>query len=422
MGSKNLKAVVLRGYRAIRVHDPAAFQASVDQAYQELKDEGAIVSFNQDGTAGSIDFANDEFLLPTYNYYDGTFEGASGLNAVSQSKQLWLRNVACASCPIACSKVGKIRRGRRKGLVSDVVEYETAAMMGSNLGIGDIREVAYLVKKCDALGLDGMSAGGVIGFAMEAFQKGIITAADTEGLRLSFGDPEAAEYLLEIIAARKKGLGDLLAGGVKKAAAALGGCAPDFAVHIKGLECPAWGPRTVPGMALALATADRGGCHQRAFPINYELGGYWNGEPVERLGLKDKGEMVAYLQNYLAGLDALVKCDFAQYGIKGETYCRMLEAATGREWSLDGLMLLGERIWNQIRLFNLREGFTRSDDTLPKRFMEEPLPSGPHRGHMITREVLDQLLDDYYAVRGWNKEGAPTAAKLEQLNITNRPV
>lgn len=132
--------------------------------------------------------------------------------------------------------------------------------------------------------------------------------------------------------------------------------------------------------------------------------------------------MVAYLQNYLAGLDALVKCDFAQYGIKGETYCRMLEAATGREWSLDGLMLLGERIWNQIRLFNLREGFTRSDDTLPKRFMEEPLPSGPHRGHMITREVLDQLLDDYYAVRGWNKEGAPTAAKLEQLNITNRPV
>ncbi len=422
MGSKNLKAVVLRGYRAIRVHDPAAFQASVDQAYQELKDEGAIVSFNQDGTAGSIDFANDEFLLPTYNYYDGTFEGASGLNAVSQSKQLWLRNVACASCPIACSKVGKIRRGRRKGLVSDVVEYETAAMMGSNLGIGDIREVAYLVKKCDALGLDGMSAGGVIGFAMEAFQKGIITAADTEGLRLSFGDPEAAEYLLEIIAARKKGLGDLLAGGVKKAASAIGGSTADFAVHIKGLECPAWGPRTVPGMALALATADRGGCHQRAFPINYELGGEWNGEPVDRLGLKDKGEMVAYLQNYLAGLDALVKCDFAQYGIRGETYCRMLEAATGREWSLDELMLLGERIWNQIRLFNLREGFTRSDDTLPKRFMEEPLPSGPHRGHMITREILDRLLDDYYAVRGWNKEGAPTAAKLEQLTITDRPV
>ncbi len=422
MGSKNLKAVVLRGRQVIRVHDPAAFQSAVDQAYQELKDEESIASFNLDGTAGSIDFANDEFLLPTRNYFDGVFEGAAGLNAISQGKKIWLRNVACASCPIACSKVGKVRRGRRKGLISDVVEYETAAMMGSNLGISDIREVAYLVKKCDALGLDGMSSGGVIGFAMEAYQKGLITAADSEGVTLSFGDSEAADYLLEIIAARKKGLGDLLAGGVREAAATMGGSASDFAVHIKGLECPAWGPRSVPGMALALATADRGGCHQRAFPINNEVGGEWNGEPVDRLGLKDKGEMVAQLQNYLAGLDTLVKCDFAQYGIQGETYCRMLEAATGQKWSLDGLMLLGERVWNQVRLFNLREGFSRSDDTLPKRFMEEPLPSGPYKGHMITREILDQLLDDYYAARGWTQAGAPTSARLEQLAIVDRPV
>lgn len=422
MGSKNLKAVTLYGSKTIRVHDPVAFQNAVNQAYQELKDEEAITAFNLDGTAASIDFANDEFLLPTRNYYDGVFEGASGLNAVSQNKRFWLRNVACASCPIACSKIGTIRRGRHRGLVSDVVEYETAAMMGSNLGISDIREVAYLVKKCDALGLDGMSAGGVIGFAMEAFQKGMITTADTEGVNIAFGDPDAADYLLEIIASRKKGLGDLLAAGVKKAAAAMGDPASDFAVHIKGLECPAWGPRTVPGMALALATADRGGCHQRAFPINYEIGGEWNGEAVDRLGLDDKGGMVAHLQNYLAGLDTLVKCDFAQYGIQGETYCRMLEAATGREWSLNGLVLLGERVWNQVRLFNLREGFSRGDDTLPRRFMEEPLPSGPHKGHMITRDILDHLLDDYYAARGWNREGIPTAARLEQLSISDQPV
>lgn len=421
MGSKNLKAVTLRGNRTIRVYDPAAFQNAVDQAYKELKNEEAITAFNLYGTAASIDFANDEFLLPTRNYYDGAFEGANGLNAASQGKRFWLRNVACASCPIACSKIGIIRRGRRKGLVSDIVEYETAAMMGSNLGISDIREVAYLVKKCDALGLDGMSSGGVIGFAMEAFQKGIITTADTEGVSLSFGDPDAADYLLEIISTRKKGLGDLLAEGVKKAAAAMGAHTTDFAVHIKGLECPAWGPRTVPGMALALATADRGGCHQRAFPISYEVGGEWKGEPVDRLGLKNKGAMVAHLQNYLAGLDTLVKCDFAQYGIQGETYCRMLKAATGREWSQDELILLGERVWNQIRLFNLREGFTRSDDTLPKRFMEEPLPSGPHKGHMITREILDHLLDDYYTARGWSREGTPTAARLKQLSITDGP-
>lgn len=421
MGSKNLKAVVLRGRQLVKVHDEEAFQEAIDQAYQELKDEEAITSFNLDGTAGSIDFANDEYLLPTHNYFDGNFEGADGLNAVSQSKKLWLRNVACASCPIACSKVGIIRRGRHKGLVSDVVEYETAAMMGSNLGISDIREVAYLVKKCDALGLDGMSAGGVIGFAMEAFKKGLITTSDTEGVELEFGSADAADYLLGLIAAKKEGLGALLAGGVKRAAESIGGGAEDFAVHIKGLECPAWGPRTVPGMALALATADRGGCHQRAFPINYELGGEWNEEPVDRLALKDKGEMVAHLQNYLAALDTLVKCDFAQYGIQGETYCKMLEAATGKPWTMEKLMLLGERVWNQIRLFNVREGFSRTDDTLPKRFMEEPLPSGPHQGHMITREILDELLDDYYAARGWSKDGLPGTAKLEKLALTAPP-
>ncbi len=421
MGAKNLKAVVLRGRKVIRPYDPAAFQAAVDQAYRDLQAEEGISAFNVDGTAGSIDFANDEHLLPAYNYYDGAFDGAAGLNAVAQRKQLWLRDVACAGCPIACGKVGRIRRGRHKGLVSDVVEYETAAMMGSNLGIGDVREVAYLVKKCDALGLDGMSAGGVIGFAMEAFKKGIITAADTEGVNLAFGDAAAADYLLEIIAARKEGLGDTLAGGVKKAAQALGGGSEDFAVHVKGLECPAWGPRTVPGMALALATADRGGCHQRAFPILYEVGGFWNDEPVDRLGLKDKGEIVAYLQNYLAGLDTLVKCDFGQYGVKAETYCRMLTAATGRNWTVEELLLLGERVWNQVRLFNLREGFSRSDDTLPKRFMEEPLPGGPYKGHMITGADLNRLLDDYYSSRGWNREGVPTAAKLEQLNLDAQP-
>jgi aldehyde:ferredoxin oxidoreductase len=421
MGSKNLKALVLRGSQAVRVSDLPSFQAAVDMACRELKEEAGITAFTVDGTAGSIDFANDEHLLPTYNYARGSFDGASGLNAQAQRQQLWLRDVACLGCPIACGKIGRIRRGRRKGLISDVVEYETAAMMGSNIGLSDVREVAYLVKKCDALGLDGMSAGGAIGFAIEAFQKGLITAADTEGINLAFGDSGAAEYLLEIIAARKEGLGDLLAGGVKKAAEALGHDAADFAVQIKGLECPAWGPRSVPGMALALATADRGGCHQRAFPILYEVGGYWNDQPVDRLGIKDKGEIVAFLQNYLAGLDTLVKCDFGQYGVKAESYCRMLSAATGRSWSVDELRLLGERVWNQVRLFNLREGFTRSDDTLPKRFMEEPLPGGPHQGHTVSAADLDQMLDDYYRTRGWSDKGAPTAAKLAELGIAGQP-
>ncbi|MDW7739560.1 MAG: aldehyde ferredoxin oxidoreductase family protein [Bacillota bacterium] len=421
MGSKNLKALVLRGSKVITPADPEKFSSAVDQAYSELAADETIASFTADGTAASIDFANDEQLLPTHNYYDGTFEGASGLNAGAQRKSFWLRNVACAGCPIACGKVGLIRRGRHKGMVSDVVEYETASMIGSNLGISNTRDVAYLVKKCDALGLDGMSAGGVAGFAIEAYQKGLITAKDTGGRELKFGDTESADYLLEKIVFRD-GIGNILAKGVKEAASELGGNADAFAVHVKGLESPAWGPRSVPGMGLALATADRGGCHQRAFPILYEVGGEWNGVPVEREALKGKGEIVAHLQNYLAGLDTVVKCDFGQYGVKDVTYCRMLEAATGEKYDVPKLIQLGERVWNQIRLFNLREGFTRADDTLPKRFTEEPLPEGPYASQRIPLKDLDVLLDEYYAVRGWDAEGKPTADKLTSLGLDQMPV
>ena len=420
MGSKNLKALTLRGTKTIVPADPAGFAAAVDQAYSELVDDETIRSFTVDGTAGSIDFSNDEQLLPTHNYYNGQFEGASGLNAEAQRKHFWLRNVACAGCPIACGKVGLIKTGRHKNLVSDIVEYETASMVGSNLGISNVREVAYLVKKCDALGLDGMSAGGVAGFAIEAYQKGLITSADTGGVELKFGDVDSADYLIESIAGRS-GLGDLLARGVKAAAESLGGNADSIAVHVKGLESPAWGPRSVPGMGLALATADRGGCHQRAFPILYECGGEWEGKPVDRLGLEGKGKIVVHLQNYLAALDTLVKCDFGQYGVKDVTYARLLETAVGEKYDVQKLMVLGERVWNQIRLFNLREGFTRADDTLPRRFTEEPLPEGPYAGARIPLEDLDQLLDEYYSARGWDKEGRPTVEKLRQLDLEGMP-
>ncbi|KJS21563.1 MAG: aldehyde:ferredoxin oxidoreductase [Clostridiaceae bacterium BRH_c20a] len=420
MGSKHLKAIALRGSKVIKVMDQEAFDAAVARAYKELKGEPAIEGFNIGGTASSIDFANEEHLLPTYNYSQGTFEGADGLNAVAQRKHLWLRDVACAGCPIACSKVGKIRSGRYKGLISDIVEYETAAMVGSNLGIKDTREVIRLVKECDALGLDGISAGGVAGFAIEAFNKRLITLEDTGGLELSFGNADAVAYLFKIIAKREQGLGDTLARGVKEAAEIIGGGAEDFAVHVKALETPAWGPRSVPAMGLAYATADRGGCHQRAFPILYELGGTWKGKSVDRLGLKDKGEIVAYMQNYLAALDTLVKCDFAQYGIKGDTYCSLLSAATGRGWTIEGLQVMGERVWNLIRQFNAREGFERKDDTLPKRFMEEPLPSGPNQGHRITQEDLSKMLDDYYKFREWDTNGIPSEEKLQQLGLGSK--
>lgn len=421
MGSKNLKALTLRGFNKITVNDTGSFESAVSQAYKELAANEEVKSFTTDGTPGVVDFANIEQLLPTYNYYNGTYTQASGLNAEAQRKHFWVRNTACAGCPIACGKVGSIRRGRHKGVISDVVEFENAGLMGSNLGIADIREVAYLVKKCDALGLDSMSAGGVSGFAIEAFQKGLFTTGDTNGLELKFGDAAVVDDLLEKIASRT-GIGNLLARGVKEAARELNRDAEAFAVHVKGLESPAFGPRSVPGMGLALATADRGGCHQRALPVIFEIGGEWKGEMVERNSLKNKAEIVVFQQNHLASLDTLVKCDFAQYGITAETYCRLMEAALGRAWDPSKLLQLGDRIWNQVRLFNLREGFTRADDRLPRRFTEEPLPEGPYQGQYIPKENLEQLLDDYYAIRGWDNSGRPTEAKLAELGLDNLSV
>ncbi|GAB4271278.1 MAG: aldehyde ferredoxin oxidoreductase [Deferrisomatales bacterium] len=416
MGAKRLKAVAVRGTRLVRVGDPEAFGAAVAKAYGELNEE-TTGAFTAEGTAGSIPFANEAGLLPVRNYQDGVFDEADGLGAGAQVEALWERDVACAGCPIRCSKTGRLRGGRHAGTTSDAVEYENLAMLGSNLGISDIRAVTRLAERCDALGLDGMSTGGAIGFAMEAYERGVLGTSDAEGRELRFGDAEAAAYLVEAIAFGRGRLGKLLGQGVKRAAEELGGEAGSFAVHIKGLECPAWGPRSVPGMALALATADRGGCHQRAFPILYEVGGQWKGEPVDRLGLTHKGEIVAHLQNYLAALDTLVKCDFAQYGIQEDTYRALLAAATGMELSREGLLELGERVWNMVRLFNIREGFARKDDTLPRRFLTEPLPSGPYKGTVVREQDLQALLDDYYRVRGWDADARPLPETLDRLGL-----
>jgi aldehyde:ferredoxin oxidoreductase len=170
-------------------------------------------------------------------------------------------------------------------------------------------------------------------------------------------------------------------------------------------------------MALALATADRGGCHQRAFPVIYEAGGEWKGKPVDQTAIEGKAEMVYGPQNYLAALDTFIKCDFAQYGIGEDTYRELLRTATGKELTTEGLYRLGERVWNLVRVFNVRQGFTRKDDLLPERFMKEPLQDGPAKGHVISASDLDRLLDDYYGLRGWDEDGIPERETLEGLGV-----
>lgn len=410
MGAKNLKAVALKGTNPVRVHDSGAFLQAVQTAYRDLKSSPDIDALAHTGTASAVPFANETGVLPRRNYYDGTFEKANDISDYGQGRHLWLRNDACPGCPVRCSKLGYIRTGTYKGTVSDIVEYESAAMLGSNLEIGDIRAVTYLTRLCDELGLDSMSAGGVTGFAMEAAEKGLLPQTDIGGRQIQFGSPEAAGKLIKAIAYRRGGLGNLLAEGVQRAAAELGPGAEEFAVHIKGLETPAWGPRGATGIALALMTADRGGCHQRGMPLGEDLGGaLWKDHPVDRLALSGKAEIVVHYQNYLAALDTLVKCDFGAFGIQPQTYLDLYRACTGHDLGgEEGLQQLGGRIWDLGRLFNLREGLDPARDTLPKRFTE-PLPSGPCRGHRFSSEDMQTMLREYYQHRGWNPDGRPAS-------------
>ncbi|WP_035272555.1 aldehyde ferredoxin oxidoreductase family protein [Desulfonatronum thiodismutans] len=419
MGAKNLKAVALNGDRLVRVHDQAAFEQALDRANQEIQDSAECRALMSSGTAASVEFANEAGLIPANNFSDGTSPLAKKLGEGGQSRALWLSRAACFGCPIACTQMGAVRTGAHAQMVTDIVEYESAAMLGTNLGIGDPRAVAHLTKLCDLLGLDSISTGACVSFAMEAKAKGLLAKSSLEDMAdLDFGSVAAVERLIRMIANRQGELGRLLAQGVKVAAEVLGPEAESLAQHVKGLEMPAWGPRGAPGMGLAYMTADRGACHQRGFPVGYEATGMeWRGKPVRALDLEGKAELVAALQDYLAGTDCLVKCDFGAMGVAPQTYADLLNAATGREVEPGFFDELGRRIWNTTRLFNLREGLDVSQERLPRRFVEEPLPSGPHKGHRITEQDMQTLLTDYYRIRGWDAQGRPTEECLERTGV-----
>jgi aldehyde:ferredoxin oxidoreductase len=420
MGSKNLKAVALRGRQPVKVRHQKEFLAAVELAYHDLKNSPDIRNLMQTGTASSVPFANENGVLPRRNYFDGTFDNNLEISDFGQNRDMWLRNEACTGCPVHCSKVGYIRSGRYRGTVSDIVEYESAAMLGSNLEIGNTKAVIHLAHLCDLLGLDSMSTGGVIGFAMEAAEKKSLPEMKASGYEIKFGNIQAAEALIKAIAHREGTLGNLLADGVHRAAVKIGSPNEQIAVHIKGLETPAWGPRGAPGIALSLMTADRGGCHQRGMPLGEELGGLpWKGHTVDRLAVKGKAEIVIHHQNYLAALDTFVKCDFGTFGISPRTYVKLYRTCTGHDLEMEDeawLQNLGAKIWNLGRLYNLREGLEPAQDTLPHRF-RQPLPSGPCKGHRFTRNDIDSMREEYYYLRGWTKDGIPTEELLHALHL-----
>jgi len=407
MGSKNLKAVVTEGSCKVRYADSDGFAAKGKSLRKLINEHPVMRERREIGTPLWVAKANRAGFLPTRNFSSGVFELADEISGETMRRKIVVKNRACYGCPILCGKFSRVDEGKHQGIEVEGPEYETIALLGSNCGIGSIEAVAHANMLCDDLGLDTISTGNIIGFAMECYRKGLLK--DTDGLHLEFGNENALLAMIEKIA-RREGIGELFWGGVRKAAEEIGQGTEKFAIHVKGLELPGVDPRGAWGMALAYATSDRGGCHQRCWTPSAELAG-----ALKRFSTEGIAQFVKDTQDERAVCFSLVLCDFAPFSV--EDFVELLNLATGFDLTEAEYLTAGERIWNLTRMFNVREGMRRRDDTLPARLMEEPLPEGGAQGQVVTREALDRMLDEYYELRGWNEEGIPGEDKLRELGL-----
>jgi len=394
-GSKNLKAVAVRGTGAVRVPDMLSFMEMYYSVFtNEVVTDDNMWTYDE-GTPGIVDLSNDSGLLPTRGFSEGVFEGVEGINvAAIQARKT--RNRACVTCPLACGQFTHSPDGPMEG-----PEYETIALGGSNCGIADLDVLTAFNRRCDNLGLDTISTGNVIGLAMLMTEQGV------HDFGLHFGNAEEYLAATEAIAYRR-GVGAELAKGARYLARTYD--AGHLVTECKGLEFPGYDPRGSYGMALAYCTSDRGACHMRAFPVDEEAFG-----SVDPFTLEGKAAMVVEEQNFSSAKWTGIFCDF--WAISIETIAKLISAATGRQYSPEEMLVVGERVWNLGRLFNVREGFTREDDTPPPVIFDRSLPEGPASGRNFTREEYDAALDEYYRLRGWNEDGIPMQERLEMLEL-----
>ena len=411
MGSKKLKAIAVRGNKSIPVADVGEFRRVGREMLEFCKNSDAWDVWVRLGTAGVNVPSNEWGSFPTRNFQSGHFEEMDKMTGEYMREQIVVTDKACFACPCAC---GKYSYTKKWDVHVEGPEYETAAFLGADVGIPDIEDVAYANYLCDELGIDTISAGNVIAFAIECFEKGIITTEDTDGLALSFGDSEGVFELIQKIA-KREGIGDVLAEGVRYAAEVFGGGSSDFAMQIKGLEISGYESRDAPAMMLAYMTADIGAHHNRAWAITYDI-------EVGRDGVTpDKAAKVIELQHIRPLLDALGGCrlQWVELGMPLDYYVPAMKTITGIDRSWDDLIHVAERVWNLTRSFWVREmdGFGREWDYPPPRWYTDPVPTGPSEGKLITKENVDKLLDMYYEQRGWDQNGIPTREKLDQLGL-----
>ena len=412
MGSKRLKAIAIRGTKSIPVANLEAYRKAGMALYKACKDAEGLKAWQMYGTPGVTSWCDEVGALPTRNFSAGSFEGGKTLYAPVMREQIVVTDKGCFGCPSPC---GKYSRMKRYNTQVEGPEYETLGMMGSNLGLSDIQDVAQANLLCDDLGIDTISAGGVIAWAMECYEKGIFDKKDTGGLELKFGNVSAVFTLIEQIA-RQQGLGKLLAQGVKKASEQVGKGSQKFAIQVKGMEQSAYATHNATSMLLAYMTSDVGAHHNRAWAITYDL------QVGREKVIPEKVARVIWLQNFRPMFDVLGACrlQWVELSIDRDLYVPALEAITDIHRSWEDLEKVGEKIWNLTRLFWAREhaDFGRQWDLPAPRFYEDPPTTGATAGQITSLADVNRLLDMYYEQRGWNSDGMPMPETLERLGLT----
>jgi aldehyde:ferredoxin oxidoreductase len=415
MGSKNVKAVAVSGDIKLAIDDTVRFKTIVRSCRQKIAAHplvGKKGSFPRVGTMHTVDLTQETGTLPSKNWQENTSTQSDFVGSEDFEKFI-VRPRACFGCPIGCSRETRVEVDGDE-IITEGPEYETIYAFGANCGIDDPQVIVAADQLCDEYGMDTISCGGVIGFAMECFEKGLLSETDTDGLTLQFGNKHALVEMIHRIG-KREGIGRLLSEGVKRAATKIKG-SEFFAIHVKGLELPGYDPRGMKGQALTYALSDRGGCHLRSNTLRTELMGL----PValDRYSYENKAEMVRELQLRPVIFNSVVACFFSTFALTIEDYAEAISAATGWPLTPERLLLIAERIWNLTRLFNVREGFQKADDTLPERLFTHASSKGPSKGEMVDRASFEKMRETYYRIAGWDPQsGIPTEAKLRELDL-----
>jgi aldehyde:ferredoxin oxidoreductase len=413
MGSKNVKAIAVRGTRDATVAKLDEFMEYVKEFHERMKGP-ATQKYRTLGTPENVLVHNSLSCMPTRNYNNSRFEGAEKVSGENLNEKFVAKIIGCSSCAMRCEHMCVVGEGPYKGTMTRM-EYETLWALGPYCGIDRLDAITKGMELTNYYGIDAISTGVTVGFAMDCYERGILTQKELDGIDAKFGNAEAMIQLVEKIG-RREGVGELLADGAKYAAQKIGKGSERLAATIKGVETTGYDLRCLKTAALGFAVSFRGADHNRHGAYAFDVKGKVNRLTAE----KGRGKLVRDMEDTYNLIDSFIVCKFSRgtYYKELPDMAKLYTLVTGFNMTPEELKLAGERIQNLARLINLREGLTRKDDTLPYKVMHEPIPDeGPSKGALVSQEELDLLLDDYYESRGWNREGVPTPEKLKELGM-----